>query len=233
MESLRQPTTPTDSDQPTIVSTKDQVTCCRCWQIIPRAKADKRPWWAPRCVPCAQAQTEEIIAAKDARWAAHCPPLYRATDPARLDAARLKRVLAWQYGPRGLILTGPGGTGKTRCALLLVKRLVLDEGREACVFLGNQFAQACQTAWMDNGPAWSQRLNTVEVLFLDDLAKSKFTERVEAELFGIVEMRMANLLPTIITTNTVGGTLKSKLSADRGEPLIRRLRECCQCITFA
>ena len=65
---------------------------------------------------------------------------------------------------------------------------------------------------------------------LDDLGKAKLTERAEAELFGLVEHRIANLKPLIVTTNFVGDKLSDKLSEDRATPLVRRLREFNECV---
>ena len=70
------------------------------------------------------------------------------------------------------------------------------------------------------------------LVFWDDFGKARLTERVECELFGIIEARMAAGLPNIITTNFVGGSLAGNLRPDIGSGLVRRLRECCEAIPF-
>jgi len=72
-----------------------------------------------------------------------------------------------------------------------------------------------------------ETLRRAEVLFIDDLGKEKFTERVESELYDLVETRTAHLRPILWTSNATATRLKEMLSADRGEPIIRRLKEFC------
>ena len=146
---------------------------------------------------------------------------------------KLAEVLAWQYGPGGLLLIGPTATGKTRAAYLLLLRL-LDEGRSIRAFDCVRFGHECGRRFRDGGGEdWTDALAKAELVFLDDVGKMPFTERAEAELFALVERRCANELPIIATTNMIGADLEAKASADRGAPLARRLREFCQVIVFA
>jgi len=196
------------------------------------------------CVECSQADKEalrEFYAESErmemeARWKHICPPLYRQTDPARLPQDKLSQVMSWSYGPGGLMLLGPTDTGKTRCAFLLLRRL-LEQGRSIraydCVGFGHECAR--QFSWkgsFGDGAEWIEWLVGLDVLFFDDLGKGVFTERVESELFGLIEKRVANLRPIVVTTNMIGRTMADKLSADRSAPLIRRLREFCKVVTF-
>jgi DNA replication protein DnaC len=77
-----------------------------------------------------------------------------------------------------------------------------------------------------------QRLYSAPVVFLDDVGKCRLTERGEAELFGLVENRTANGKPIIATTNFVGDSLANTMRGETGQPLVRRLREFCDCIAF-
>ena len=146
-------------------------------------------------------------------------------------------MLAWRYGGRGLLLHGETGRGKTRAAWLLLRRLH-DQGRSItafdCVSFGHECVRRCRDSHGNDEHVerWADNLATVPVLFLDDFAKEKLTERVEVELFGLIERRTANCLPIILTTNFVGEALEAKLSPDRGAPLVRRLREFCEDVCF-
>lgn len=169
--------------------------------------------------------------AKD-EWTRLCPPSYRKTEPARLPAKPLADILAWRYGPRGLLAIGPTDEGKTRSMFLLLRRL-LDEGREIRAFDCAAFGHECGRRFMDGtGADWTDALAQVEVCFFDDLGKVPMTERVESELFAVVERRTANELPILATSNLTGADLVGKASADRGAPLVRRLREFCEVVVF-
>ena len=186
------------------------------------------------CPSCRQASIESASAHElatkrllaERAWNNICPPIYQDTDPARLDAKLLAQVMAWQYGAKGLLLSGPSEKGKTRAMFLLVKRLVIEELRDVLVFHGNEFAHQCAREFGNQtGEEWAARVSKAQVVFFDDLGKFKLTERVEAELFGIVEMRSAWKRPTLWTTNFKSAELESKMSADRGNPLVRRVKE--------
>ena len=185
--------------------------------------------------PCA-----EIVAANRlARWERTCPPLYRETDPARLPADKLAEVLAWSYGPMGLILSGPTRSGKTRCAWELIHRLIVDDGLSVKAFDGIGWGASVSAAYGDPSRTewWLDEVCTVPVLFLDDLFKAKITEAQELAVYGVFERRCANLLPVICTTNTTSQLLGDRMTeagrADRLDPLLGRMREFCTPIRFS
>ena len=168
----------------------------------------------------------------EAAWRAICPPLYAATDPARLPVEALDALLGWQWGPMGLLAIGPTGRGKTRAMWLLIHRL-LDEGRTVKTFDCAAFGHECGRRFLDGtGAEWVDGLAKVETVFLDDLGKVPMTERVEAELFALIERRTANMLPILASSNLVGRDFEGKASADRGAPMVRRLREFCRVVVF-
>ncbi len=168
-----------------------------------------------------------------------CPTLYRKTDPARLFAGHLSTVLSWRYSPKGLLLVGPTGTGKTRCAWLLVQRLFLEERRNVIYFDGVGWGISVAQAYgaPDTTERWLDRICKVDVLFFDDLFKAKMTEAQEQALYGVFERRAAWLRPTIATMNSTGHMILARMTengrADRGEPLLRRMREFCEVVNFS
>lgn len=180
-------------------------------------------------------EAERIKYEQDLRaqaWLKLCPPLYRESDRARLPQPELERILSWQYGPKGLLVLGPTMTGKSRMLWLLLKRLH-DEGREIVAYGAGGFGRACIRAWAKGGgPDWADRVESVPILFLDDLGVTPMTPRVQAELFAVFENRIAHLKPILATTNCGGDAIAAKLDADRGEPLVRRLREFCEIVTL-
>lgn len=173
------------------------------------------------------------------RFVELCPPLYRQTDPARLPArGKLAEVMAWKYGPNGLLLVGPTGTGKTRCAWLLMRRLILEDCRRVTYFdgIGWGIEVAKEYGQPETTGQWLDRVCRAEILFLDDLFKAKMTEAQEQALYGVFDRRAAWQRPTIATMNSTGDMILARMTetgrADRGEALLRRMREFCEVVTF-
>lgn len=163
-----------------------------------------------------------------------CPPAYRKTEPSKLPKSQLERVLGWKPSPKGLLLTGPTGVGKTRMAWLLIEKLIRNHDIRSikvfsCVSFGHELAKAYRE---DEAEDWLESVCKAKLVFFDDLGKLKLTERAEAELFGVIESRTSNELPIIATTNDTGETLADRMSDNRGPALIRRLRDFCDVITF-
>jgi hypothetical protein len=189
------------------------------------------------CAPCSQpAAMDALISARRLeRFQTLCPPTYQETNPNRLDRTKLGDVLAWQFGARGLVLFGATRQGKTRSAWLLVKRLVL-EGHHVVPLTAGEFARQCAEAYgesAESGAAFFRRMTRCGLLFIDDFGKFKVTERVEAELFDIIEHRTSHDLPILITTNGTRATFAKAFSAERAEPIFERLREFCTFINFS
>ena len=72
-----------------------------------------------------------------------------------------------------------------------------------------------------------------DILFLDDLDKAKFTERVESSLMHVIEERNKRLKPIIFAVNASGKQLSDMFTENRSEPILRRLREFCEVHVFS
>jgi len=172
---------------------------------------------------------------KAAAWENVCiAQSYRETDfdllPNKIKAAQ---VLAWKYGSKGLLVTGPTRAGKTRACWLLLRR-VWDEGHSVRAFDGIGWFLAVKTAFMDeNTERWLRDLVRVDVLFLDDIFRGRMTEAQDMALWGILERRTTAGKPVIITTNATSETLREKVGGgDQLDPIISRIKEFCNVITF-
>lgn len=176
----------------------------------------------------------DVAADQLRRWKRFCPEAHLETDVKRLPLPHLaSRVLEWRYGPRGLLLHGDTGLGKSRCAWLLVKREFL-AGRSVRVLdcaagidYAARFSESTAAA-----ARWVDQACRADLLLLDDVFKAKLTDSLECVLFAILDARDQAMLPIIVTTNDAPESLAPRLSADRRAPLLRRLREMTQPVAF-
>lgn len=192
-----------------------------------------------RCQSCMEkAALAYDVAEKDAqrlakigKWHSICPPLYRDTDAARINQVCAMAALTWDVnGSRGLGLLGVTGAGKTR-ALFLALHGAFDAGKRCRSISHNLFSKTVQSAFAGEGAerndarALLVALQKCDVLLLDDLGKPPPTERADAELEELVEVRTSNLLPILWSANGSSAWLIKRMGPDRGEPLVRRLSE--------
>ncbi len=134
----------------------------------------------------------------------------------------------WRYGPRGLGLVGLSGRGKTRAAYMLLKQMVSD-GRKVGATNAANFSKLCVDQFADEREyrvAAEREIQSVyhaDVWLLDDLGQQRTTERVESEIYALLEYRATRKLPTIWTSNLKGEALKATFSKKRVEAIMRRL----------
>jgi DNA replication protein DnaC len=156
------------------------------------------------------------------------PPLFQETDRDRLPQQWLQ-VAAWDK-KTSLLLIGPSGSGKTRCVWELMK-IVMPLQSEVAIFDSVEFGRELGRRFKsddDDVYEWLGSLGkTVPLVVFDDLGKLKLTERVETELFGVIDQRYANKLPIIATTQLGAAELSGAMRDDRGTAMVRRIREMC------
>jgi hypothetical protein len=219
-----------------------EVHCRDCGVKIETMVPEWLARWQTLCDTCAvrhaiddQARIKrEAEAERLAGWYSLCPPSYRDTDEKKLPLPHLaQKVMRWPYGPRGLVLHGKTGKGKSRCAWLLMKR-EYDRGRSIMVL--DHAAAYEYAAKFDKSTAeaalWVERLSKVGLLLLDDVFKAKFTDSFEQALFTIIGTRCEHKLPIVLTTNDVGDSLTQRMTSDRGTALVRRLRDHADSVAF-
>lgn len=199
-----------------------------------------------RCPPCAaiQAVKDEAIAkekqkAEDAaiekkRLDYFIPLLFQETDPSKLPCqSAYEESQKWKFGPTGLVLHGPSGKGKSRCAWLIIRR-EWSIGRKFTVLdsmAGLKYASKFSDG-ADYVEEWIQNLIDVELLFMDDIFKNKLTDSFEGACFTLIDQRVQKRKPIIYTSNDTGKSLSGRMTEDRSEPLIRRIREHSTTVTF-
>lgn len=192
------------------------------------------------CWPCADmvlddAKQREATNSADRRereFLETIPPLYRDTylDDPRLNPAFRDAAKLWDVsGGIGLGLIGESGTGKTRL-LFHCLRNAHAAGRSVRWISHNRFSKLVIGAFVDRGDGWTSdchaqlaKLFDVDVLLIDDLGKAPSTERCDAELEELIEVRGTHFRPTLWSCNGSSEWLASRFGADRGKPMVRRL----------
>jgi hypothetical protein len=181
-----------------------------CWDCTEAKEAEQKTRWE-----------------RMAEWTRQCPKAYRDSDWKQLPCRHLiNEVQSWQYQKRGVVFAGSPGVGKTRLAYIMLKRLHA-EGKRVRAMTATDFALGVQEQGGKHKlPEWLKDLCGVSVLLLDDLGKEKLSESVVAQLFHVLDKRMAEELPVLITTNYKGQHFIERFG-EYGEPLYRRLKEAC------
>ena len=161
------------------------------------------------------------------KWSSVCPVAFRSTVRERLPMPEmLDRVMNWKYGPRGVLLYGATGGGKSRIAWKLAERECL-AGRSvaalnaaSCVdFAASYEHSAAYSA------QWQRGYMRVDLLLLDDVFKGRLSDSFENFLFWLVSGRGEKEKPIVVTMNDTGSSLALRMSQDRSTPMMRRLRE--------
>lgn len=194
-----------------------------------------------------QQEETRLLELRSQAWGGICPPLFQNTDPTRLRIAKqfpkaFNDALGWAYGSHGLGCFGTTGGGKTRCIYLVLHRQFL-AGKSVVAMTHTEFSgHATRLAMSDRKgerERWLSLLKRVDILFVDDLGKSRFTtadggaKHGEEVLWDVCEYRWQHLLPFFFTCNfSDGDALAASMSEDKGQPFVRRLREFCNIIPF-
>jgi DNA replication protein DnaC len=193
--------------------------------------------WRNRIV-CDSCRRELERSERESRWDRLCPAMFKTTELARLpDQAAAKRVISWEYGPNGLLLCGPTGTGKSRSIWLRLHSEVL-EGRRVEAWTATQLGTHISTLFSadsEQGEKFTDKLVWKDILYIDDFDKMRATPRVASTLFDIVDRRTSGGKPILLSLNAQPGELARRFSNDNpeaGPALIRRLEEFCAVIEF-
>lgn len=176
-------------------------------------------------------EAQEVYRQREEKWKAVCPPIYRDTDPNRIAPRCAQAALGWVLGDgMGLGILGGTGQGKTR-ALFMALRRAFDAGKWCRAVSHNSFSRTVQNAFSGEGKDREEAKEQMKafhrcsVLLLDDVGKPPPTERADAELEELIEVRTSNLLPILWSANGSSAWLIKRMGPDRGEPLVRRLSE--------
>lgn len=115
-----------------------------------------------------------------------------------MEYARAGRVT------QNMMLTGPYGTGKTSLAVSILKKRITEHGERGLFVVVPALFAEIRASFNNNGggdSALLQRVTNVNLLVLDDLGAERPTEWVQEQMYHILNTRLINGRPTIVTTN--------------------------------
>jgi DNA replication protein DnaC len=112
---------------------------------------------------------------------------------------------AWGRNPESVILTGPVGRGKTQFAFAMIREMFRRCNR---VIWPRYFTSPEMDSLLleaiksDGGDKFKiQDIGEQDLLFIDDFGRETGSERIRRQYFEIINLRYANHLPTLISTN--------------------------------
>ena len=106
--------------------------------------------------------------------------------------------------PRGLYIFGQVGSGKTHLACSIANQLI-KKGLEVLFVVVPDYLEDIKHSW-DQGNDYNEKeildqAREVAVLVMDDLGAHSYSEWTKSKIYSILNHRINNNLPTIITSN--------------------------------
>lgn len=183
---------------------------------------------------------DQLVQERMATVAGICPPEFQETDPQhpKMNTPPASAAMAWEFGRSGLLLVGPTGQCKSRCAYQVMKREHL-AGRQCVQYSAGEWAWACLGLKHNFAAAqrWMMLVRDCDILMIDDLGKARMTyqdhEATQATelLFDVLDHRFKHHKPVIVTTQLHADDFKQKWG-EHGKAFARRLSDFCVVVKF-
>lgn len=136
---------------------------------------------------------------------------------------------------KGLLLSGPVGTGKTHISVAIANQLL---EKLYSVYFGNvvDIMSFIKSTYSGNSEvsedeAISLMTDKVDLFIIDDLGKENSTEYTISMLYQLINRVYENEKTIVITTNYNSSNLARKLG-DRGHAMVSRITEMCEPVIF-
>jgi len=149
--------------------------------------------------------------------------------------SKTKRFVAKFPNTKGLLLTGPVGTGKTHLAAAIANALI---DKLYSVYFGNvvdimSFIKSTYNKDSDISERDAINIITdkVDLFIIDDLGKENNTEYTLSMLYQLINRVYENEKPIVITTNFNSIELSRKLG-ERGQAIVSRITQMCEVVIF-
>jgi DNA replication protein DnaC len=153
---------------------------------------------------------------------------YTLAERAFLASKRFVKDFLEDNEPDGLLFSGSVGCGKTYLACCIANAL-LEHGVEVLFLVVPDLLDEIKATYDPNGGTNTEHdlleaARKVPVLILDDLGAHNYTDWVRNKIYSIINYRLNNQLPTVITTNLTLNDLNEFL----GERTTSRIIQMCQ-----
>lgn len=154
------------------------------------------------------------------------PKIYRQSDESRFPKC-WEKVKNWNGGH--LLIYGGTGQCKTRMVCAIAKKIFIEKAIRPVFVTSGQLARLVRSRFDDEVKRTARKrleeISNGKLLIWDDIGKQANTPAVEEATFELLETRVSWGLDTLATSNATGDTMESGMSADRGTPFVRRVRE--------
>lgn len=131
----------------------------------------------------------------------------------------------------GLVIYGPVGSGKTLLAACIARDLIR-QGKNVVFLIVPELLDDIKATFYDDENGESKimiQAKQAEILILDDLGAHNYSEWVRNKLYSIINYRLLNHLPTVVTTNFTLPELDKYI----GERTTSRLVQMCKGVKLA
>ena len=127
----------------------------------------------------------------------------------------------------GLIITGKSGVGKTHLAASIAKKLIEND---KIVLMGrlNSLLDMIKETFKDNKKSENELIDlysNVDMIIIDDLGTERISQWVLEKFYTIIENRIENKLPIIITTRFNKNGLINRFKQSQDEELVNAVIE--------
>lgn len=187
-----------------------EVIPCACSECGTAITAMRLFSQVTACDKCRQQyEREELTRRHRDYWMDLCPPAFQKTDVTRADfpaRAQYDLLRKWK-GEESLLLYGDTRTGKTRLAMVLLKRCL-----HANKYVGVLWPEQLKGMKYDREPARAvAKWGRYDILLLDDALLSAAPNDIVCDLLkDIIDYRMRHEKITIITSQIGGDDVKAQ-----------------------
>jgi DNA replication protein DnaC len=132
------------------------------------------------------------------------PKLYANILPDKSKSKLYEVGKQWQENPHSMVFYGSPGTGKTHFSLCLVRCLLRNHPLYSVLFVNaKQLGDELLNCFKQYGSSSYviEKYKLVDYLFIDDFGMERATEKMESDMFDIINFRAHEPKVTVISTN--------------------------------